>query len=32
VWQHNVGMVEVSYGFCWQFTSLSSSEKILKIR
>jgi len=23
---------EVLYGFCWKFTSLSSSERILKIR
>jgi len=27
VWQHT----EVLYGFCWKFTSLSSSESILKI-
>jgi len=23
--QHTEGMVEVLYGFCWKFTSLSSS-------
>ena len=29
--QHTEGMVEVLYGFCWKFSSLSSSESILKI-
>jgi len=30
VLQHNEGMVGSIYGFCWKFTSLSSSERILK--
>jgi len=32
VQQHTEGMVEVVCGFCWKFTSLSTSERIFKIR
>ena len=30
--QHTEGMMELLHGFCWKFTCLSRSIRILKIR